>query len=200
MNLVRQMMPGHNQCEITNSRMSIEERVVNEVFGLAMTGGTPTVNGHYNPHAANHYPRRAVGHDHLPERTTANGSTFYVRHCVFNFGTNDLSFDFALSEDNHDLFLTWSKEFIEESLTYVFMSMLRNHTRRIREFKISIKDHISELRNRDVRIFFDGFKITDRPAMIGMHRTKSRRLLYRASFHIGPRFQIGKPSVAAFEL
>ena len=94
MNLVRQMMHGHNQCEIGYSRMSIEERVVNEVFGLAMAGGAPTVNGHYNPHAANHYPRRTVGHDHLPERTTVNGSTFYVRHCVFNFGTNDLSFDF----------------------------------------------------------------------------------------------------------
>ena len=117
MNLVRQMMPGHNQCEITNSRMSDVERIVNDYLGLSMRGGTPMINGHYNEHSQHHYPRRTVGHDHLPERTVVHGNTFYIRHCVFDFGMNDLSFDFALSEDNHATFPFWPKEFTEDSLT-----------------------------------------------------------------------------------
>ena len=200
MNLVRQMMPGHDQCEIPRSRMSEYTRICNEYFGLNMRGSVQAVNSHGNLSEDNQYPRRIVGHDLLPERTVVDGTTFYVRHCVYNFGTNSLSFYFALSEDNHDLFPSWDSDFIKNSLTYVFMSMLRNHTWFTGSFKISIRDHIRELSARGVKIHFDGYSATEMPALIGTHRVKSRRPLYRASFHLGPTFNIGKAPVSLFEL
>ena len=200
MNLVRQMMPGHNQCEITNSRMSDVERIVNDYLGLNMRGGTPMINGHYNEHSQHHYPRRTVGHDHLPERTVVHGNTFYIRHCVFDFGMNDLSFDFALSEDSHATFPFWPKEFIEDSLTVVFMSMLRTHTWHHGSYKVNLRDHMKELEHRGVKIVFQKWIQTARPILMGQHRVHSRRLMYRATFSLASTFQIGKPDVSFFEL
>ena len=193
--LIKTLMPGYNEREIRRYEMCEYTRLLDGLFLFSIRGGS--LDGEYH-HCQ--YPRRTIGHSHLPEKGVVNGDTFYIRHCVLNFGTNSLAFDFALSEDKHDHFPDWDPQKIKDSLSILMVSVLRMHSDRTADFKCSLRYQLQSINDLGVILQFCGWQKTERPALVGTHRINSRRKLYRAEFYMDSTFHISKPIIQHIEI
>lgn len=187
--LIRQLMPGHGHNPIPERLMSTEAATLNYMFNLHYHGPSGVS-------ASNFYPRRAVGYSSLPEKTTYCGTTLSIRHCVFNFGDNLLSFDFSMTPAKHDAFPDMDRAIQARMLTRAFISMLRLHGGK--SSHNSIDEDIARIKSKGVFICYDGYDMS--PRRVRDDYTLEYRTYYRAHFHLSSDFEVLKPEVSKFEI